>query len=103
IPSGYYTQNPAAQGNEFGPSAMTSTYVGDTYESTGAPASIVEEPAYTLLAWEHLAYAPVCNWLQRPDWFDTPPDDPVMTEHFNFLHNGGTNTIWCDGHAKRLS
>ena len=31
---------------------MTSTYVGDTYESTGAPASIVEEPAYTLLAYD---------------------------------------------------
>ncbi len=103
IPSGYYVDNPAAQGNEFSPCILSSTYVGDTYETVGAPESMVEEPSQTLLCWEHLAFAPVCNWLQRPDWFGSPPDIPEMTDHFNFLHNGGTNTLWCDGHVKRYS
>jgi prepilin-type N-terminal cleavage/methylation domain-containing protein/prepilin-type processing-associated H-X9-DG protein len=103
IPSDYYTQNPGAAGQEFGPSIFSSQYVGDTYETIGCSASLVEEPANTLLCWEHLAFAPICNWLQRPDWYTSPPNVPEMTEHFNFLHNGGTNTLWCDGHAKRFS
>jgi len=103
IPSSYYATNPGAQGKEFSPCVFSSTYVGDTYETVGASASLVEEPSNTLLCWEHLAYAPVCNWLQHPDWFGSPPAIPEMTEHFNFLHNGGTNTLWCDGHVKRLS
>lgn len=103
IESDFYTSNPKVAGKEFGPSVMSSTYVGDTYETVGAPEGMVEEPADTLLAWEHLAYAPMCNWLQRADWLFSPPNVPEMTEHFNFLHNGGTNTLWCDGHVKRLS
>lgn len=103
IASDFYTTHPNAAGKEFGPSVMSSQYVSDTYESIGAPESMVEEPADTLLAWEHLAYAPMCNWLQRADWLNSPPNVPEMTEHFNFLHNGGTNTLWCDGHVKRLS
>jgi prepilin-type N-terminal cleavage/methylation domain-containing protein/prepilin-type processing-associated H-X9-DG protein len=103
IPSDYYAVNPAAQGQEFGPSVLSSTFVDGVYETTGAASSMVEEPSQTLLAWEHLAFAPVCNWLQRPNWYSSPPNDPTMTEHFNFLHTGGTNTLWCDGHVKRLS
>lgn len=103
IPSDYYAVNPNAEGKEFGPSVMTSQYVGDTYETVGAPESMLEDPSYTLLAWEHLAYAPVCNWLQRANWFGGPPNVPEMTDHFNFLHNGGTNTLWCDGHVKRYA
>jgi prepilin-type N-terminal cleavage/methylation domain-containing protein/prepilin-type processing-associated H-X9-DG protein len=103
IPSDYYVVNPKAQGQEYGPSVFSSTYIGDTYETVGASASLIEEPANTLLCWEHVAFAPICNWLQRPSWFASPPDIPEMTEHFDFLHNGGTNTLWCDGHAKRHS
>lgn len=103
IPSDYYAENPAAKGNEFGPSIFSSQYIGDTYETVGASASLVEEPANTLLCWEHLAFAPICNWLQRPNWYGSPPNIPEMTDHLNFLHNGGTNTLWCDGHVKRFS
>jgi prepilin-type N-terminal cleavage/methylation domain-containing protein/prepilin-type processing-associated H-X9-DG protein len=103
IPSDYYAVNPAAAGQEFGPCVFDSHYEGDVYVTVGSSASLIEEPADTLLCWEHLAFAPMCNWLQRPDWYKSPPDIPEMTEHFNFLHNGGTNTLWCDGHAKRFS
>jgi prepilin-type processing-associated H-X9-DG protein/prepilin-type N-terminal cleavage/methylation domain-containing protein len=103
IPSDYYAVNPAAAGQEFGPSIFSSEYVGDTYQTIGCSASMVEEPANTLLCWEHLAFAPICNWLQRPNWYGSPPNIPEMTDHFNFLHSGGTNTLWCDGHVKRFS
>lgn len=101
--SPYYTTNPNAAGQEFGPSAYQVNMVSGVTTSIGAHESMVEEPSNTLLMWEHFFSAPVCNFLQPVDWYLTPPDTPTLKEHFNLLHNGGTSTLWCDGHAKRIA
>lgn len=102
-PSAYYSTNPNAQGSEFGPSAAGLSIAPDgSFSMIGAGDSIVEEPAYTLVAWEHKFAAAMCNFLQPSDWFRSPPADENLKAHFHFLHRGGSNTIWADGHAKRL-
>lgn len=101
-PSDYYTDNPAAAGNEYGPSEATYTMINGVVDATGANDSQVEEGADTLLAWEHESYAPLCDFIQPYDWFTSPPNIPALVEHFNFLHTSGTNTVWVDGHAKRM-
>jgi prepilin-type N-terminal cleavage/methylation domain-containing protein/prepilin-type processing-associated H-X9-DG protein len=101
--SAYYNVNPAAQGNEFGPATRTLRFESGAYVATGAAHSEVQEPSYTLIAWEHLAVVPACNFLQPHNWFDTPPDIPSLRQHFHFLHRGGANALWADGHAKRIT
>lgn len=100
--SAYYQDNPAAAGQEFGPGMATITSINGVIDCTGANDSQIEESAYTLLAWEHMAQAPLCNFIMPYDWLNNPPNMPSLVDHFNFLHVGGTNTLWCDGHAKRL-
>lgn len=102
--SAYYTTNPLAAGNEYGPGTKTVTTGPSGFTvTTGVNDSEIEETAYTLAAWEHKFPAPVCNFLQGPDWKDHPPIDPdTYIEHFNLLHRGGSNLLWCDGHSKRL-
>jgi prepilin-type N-terminal cleavage/methylation domain-containing protein len=101
--SGYYSINPRAAGNEFGPMARTYSFAPDgTVTNTGATNSEVHEPANTLIGWEHLARVPMCNFLQTPNWFNSPPNDPFLKQHFHFLHRDGANGIWGDGHAKRV-
>lgn len=100
--SAYYSRNPNAQGNEYGPGAKDCNDVAGVFDCRGVNDSEVEEPANTLTAWEHGARAPLCNFLQFPDWFDSPPDDPYYKDHFQWLHRGGAVTIWCDGRAKRM-
>lgn len=104
-PSAYYAINPAAAGNEYGPASRTSqidpasgltVYLGTTDAE-------VEEPSTTLILWEHNFTLPLCNFLQPPNWLQSPPDDPGLRAHFHFLHRGGTNTLWADGHTKRLT
>ncbi len=102
MPSAYYTTNPGASGNEFGPAAATQTYINGVADYTGASDSQIQEASNTILAWEHESYAPLCNFIMPYDWFNNPPNNPLLVNHFNFLHTSGTNTIWCDGHAKRL-
>lgn len=102
--SDYYTTNPAASGQEYGPGAKYSSVdANGAVVSLAANASEVEEPAYTLLAWEHEARAPVCNFLQPSDWFSGPPNDPNLIDHFHFLHRKGANALWADTHTKRLT
>ncbi|MBI5708661.1 MAG: prepilin-type N-terminal cleavage/methylation domain-containing protein [Armatimonadetes bacterium] len=104
ISSEYYNTNPAARGQEYGPMARTGeTDVSGATVSLGANASVVEEPAGTLLLWEHEARAPVCNFLQPSDWFNSPPNDPNLIDHFHFLHRKGANALWADTHAKRIT
>lgn len=100
-PSAYYTTNPSAKGNEYGPSMFNPTMTpgGITYQ--GVSDTAIDRPAETLMAWEHLSYAPLCNFLEPYDWFDSPPNNQFLIDHFHFLHTNATNTIWCDGHAKR--
>ncbi len=101
--SSYYNRNPAAQGKEFGPGAKGYTMAPDgSFNMTAASASEVHEPAYTLAAWEHLARVPMCNFLQTADWFDSPPNDTTLKNHFHFLHREGANALWADGHTKRM-
>lgn len=104
FPSNYYATHPEADGNEFGPASRELDNVDPSARTfVSANNSEVEEPAGTIIAWEHLANVPLCNFLQIPDWENSPPNDPALIEHFNLLHRGGTNTIWADTHAKRLA
>lgn len=101
--SDYYATNPAAAGNEYGLACKSALTNPDSSLSfVGASASEAEEPSRTLFLWEHDAYAPVCNFLQQPDWLNSPPESDVLRKHFNLLHNGATNTLWVDLHAKRI-
>lgn len=101
--SGYYSRNPNAYQKEYGPGSKAFAVAPDgSYTMTAAPASDVQEPAYTLMAWEHLARVPMCNFLQVADWFDAPPNDPNLRAHFHFLHRDGANCVWADGHVKRV-
>lgn len=101
--SAYYITNRAAQGNEFGPASRTSQI-----EPSGVPVWLgttdaeVEEPASTLILWEHEFTLPLCNFLQPPDWFNSPPPEPKLRDHFHFLHRDGTSTLWADGHVKHM-
>ena len=101
--SDYYARNPKAQGNEFGPaSKITGTWTDGQLYASGANDSEVDEPSNTLVLWEHLARVPLCNFLQSWDWFDSPPNDQSLRDHFHFLHRSGSNTVWADGHARRM-
>ncbi len=102
-PSAFYDTHPNARAQEFGPAMDNPKTINGLMDFDGANESVIERTSETLLAWEHQAYAPVCNFLQAYDWFSSPPDLQNLKDHFNFLHNGGTNTIWTDGHAKRLT
>jgi hypothetical protein len=104
MPSAYYAVNPAAQGQEFGPSCISIRSAADgSMECDGGNDSIVELPAETLILWEHKAQAPLCDWLQPHNWFIGPPDDPTLKDHFHFLHRSGANAVWGDSHAKRIT
>lgn len=100
--SNYYATNPAANGMEFGPATKTYDLNNGVFNYGGANASELDKPAETLLGWEHLSRVPLCNFLQTDDWLYSPPNNPDLKAHFNFLHRDGTNTMWCDGHAKRF-
>lgn len=101
--SAYYSTNPGASGNEWGPASKNYRFESDgTFTMIAANDSEVQEPAQTLLCWEHLSRVPMCNFLMTDDWFGSPPNNPNLIAHFNFLHTQGANTIWCDGHAKHI-
>lgn len=101
-PSDFYATHPDAENNEFSPATKVEQTVDGAIVNIGANASEVEEPAQTLILWEHMASAPICNFLQQPDWFDSPPNVQSLRDHFHFLHRGGSNTLWADTHSKRI-
>lgn len=104
--SAYYNTNPAASGKEFGPGTMKvgSAPVGDYTVTEAASDGMIEEPAATLAAWEHAYHAPVCNFLQGPDWYDRAPTyDKSLKTHFNLLHRDGSTTIFTDTHARHTT
>jgi prepilin-type N-terminal cleavage/methylation domain-containing protein/prepilin-type processing-associated H-X9-DG protein len=105
--SDYYTVNPGAAGNEYGPGTASydTTFAHGVFDYIGANSSDIDRPAETLVAWEHLSYVPLCNFLQSPNWYSSAPETWSgldLIGHFDFLHRNGTNTIWADGHAKRF-
>lgn len=102
--SPYWSVNPQARNMEYSPAAKTNKYdftIG-RYTAAGALDAEVEQPTQTLLMWEHEAGVPGCNFIFTYNWFDSPPKDAYLREHFHFLHHDGANAIWADGHAKRL-
>jgi len=100
--SAYYNRNPKASGNEWGPGAKDCEMKAGTCECKGANDSEMEDPAGTIVAWEHGARCPMCNFLQTDDWFDSPPNNPALKDHFQWLHHDGAVIIWGDGRAKRM-
>lgn len=105
FPSAFYDTHPSARGQEFGPGGkqVFVSPLSGQFVSLGASDSEIEEPAYTLAAWEHKAHAPVCNFLQAPDWLNSPPNDETYSGHFHFLHRNGGTGLWADGHVKRIT
>lgn len=102
--SPYYSANPGAQGQEFGPGAKNCMTVSPGYIScNGVASSEIEKPADMLACWEHAAWVPVCNLLQTLDWFDAAPVyNSGLRDHFQFFHRDAATTIWADGHVKRM-
>ena len=99
----YYAANPAAKGNEFGPAYRSSQTDPITEEEMplGAHDSEIDQPSTTLVAWEHQNPAPECNFLQSPDWLNSPPEGPYR-DHFHLLHRNGATCLWCDSHVKHV-
>ena len=98
----FYQTHAKALGQEFGPMNMVAYEQNGVIVTLGANDSQMDEPANTLVAWEHSFRVPECNFLQQYDWFDSPPNDPVLLDHFKFLHRNGSNTIWGDMHSKHM-
>jgi len=101
-PSAYVDAHPAAKDKEYGPACRRERITEGVSEFEGVYDSEIQEPSNTLTLWEHDAWVPICNFLQPWDWFDTPPNDQGLRDHFSFLHTSGTNTLWTDGHARRI-
>jgi prepilin-type N-terminal cleavage/methylation domain-containing protein/prepilin-type processing-associated H-X9-DG protein len=100
-PSDYYAVNPAAAGNEFGPTVATITYdpTSGIEIDIGAVDAVIDQPSTTLLLWEHDNPFPRCNFLQPPNWLTSPPGGAYL-DHFHLLHRNGATTLWVDGHVK---
>ncbi|HLJ55963.1 MAG TPA: prepilin-type N-terminal cleavage/methylation domain-containing protein [Chthonomonadaceae bacterium] len=99
--SAYYTTNPAAMGNEYSPFFKNQTLdagSGRMY-AVAARDSEIDEPSSTLAMWEHENPDPMCNFLQPPDWLNSPPGGSFR-DHFHLLHRNGSTTLWTDGHVK---
>ena len=101
LPSAYYNTHPAAKANEYSPCYKSQGHDPATglAVDTASGDSEIEQPSETLLCWEHLNPAPLCNFLQMPDWFTTPPGG-AYRDHFHLFHRGGATTLWVDGHVK---
>jgi prepilin-type N-terminal cleavage/methylation domain-containing protein/prepilin-type processing-associated H-X9-DG protein len=67
----------------------------------GQPESAVPRPSSTLLVWEHQVPFPGCNRGQLGGTADEPAPQPGI-DHWDSLHHGGFNALWCDGHVKRM-
>ncbi len=103
VPSAYYTTNPFAAGNEFGPayaSSVADASAGQLVQ-TGASDSVIDEPTSTLVMWEHGFPVPSCNFLQPADWLNSAPAGSFK-DHFHLLHREGATTLWADGHVKHV-
>jgi prepilin-type processing-associated H-X9-DG protein len=100
-PSDYYTTNPAAKGNEFSPFFKLQAVDPGTgrFIAIAAQDAEIDEPAATLALWEHENSDPMCNFLQPPNWLDSPPAG-VFRDHFHLLHRNGAMALWTDGHVK---
>lgn len=101
--SSYYNRNPRARGNEYGPGTKDCDTDFGYWDCRAVNDSEIEEHSNTLVTWEHGAWAPVCVFLQTWDWFESPPNQQSLIEHFHFLHREGAIVNWADGHTKRMT
>lgn len=94
--SAFYDDNPTIYGKEFAPMAREKKNAPDgSVYYVGAADGEVEIPGDTLIAWEHKFKAPICNWLQTYNWFESAP--ATETSHFGWLHRGGSGVAFADG------
>lgn len=104
FPSSYYARNPLAEGKEFGPGTKEQfAFSTGEFYAIAAQDSDIEVPSETIVAFEHHARIPACNFLQSDDWFNSPPDRQELRDHLHALHRVGVVTIWADGHTRRLA
>jgi len=94
---------PAKYAAEYGPFSKRVDFKAAYIQCVGAKDSEFDSPAYTIAAWEHWFAVPICNFIQRYNWLESPPMDPDLIAHFQFLHYDGANVLWVDGHAKRMT
>jgi prepilin-type N-terminal cleavage/methylation domain-containing protein/prepilin-type processing-associated H-X9-DG protein len=59
----------------------------------GAPLNYVENTAGTILIWEHSESGPWCD--KTPNYLNY--------SHFETVHTGGANVLFCDGHSKQMN
>lgn len=99
-----YFRYPQLKNNEYGPASRTAYYepiIGD-FVYTGTSDAEIEEPSGMLMLWEHNSALPYCAFLQPSDFLDSPPQDTYLKAHFELQHRDGSNTLWADGHVRRL-
>lgn len=102
--SAYWSVNPKAYNEEYGPGFKDLDYVNGVFTASGVNDSEIEEPAYTISMWEHGAWVPTCNFLFLYNWFSGPPAyDEGLKKHFQFLHREAAVVSYCDSHVKRLA
>ncbi|MBL8064236.1 MAG: prepilin-type N-terminal cleavage/methylation domain-containing protein [Chthonomonadaceae bacterium] len=99
ISSSYWNRNPAAIGREYSVGAMRQVSGG----FLAATDSSVQEPSKTLVMWEHGNSPPACQFLFPPDWYDNPPNNSRLIDHFHLLHRGGAVTVFADSHVRRTA
>lgn len=103
VSSSYWSRNPAARLQEYGPGGKNMNNRRGFVEAEGVTDGEIAEPANTLATWEHGVWAPVCVFILGPNWFESPPADTNTKAHFQFLHREAAVLSWCDGHAKRYA
>ena len=114
VPSSFFSKYPGAKDNEY--SVSCEVICGDPYvpnndrlpcgqnwyDMIGANDADIQDPANTLVLWEHYSWAALCDFMQPYDWTYPPPHNTDLLNHFHFLHRNGANTVWADMHAKRF-
>lgn len=78
------------------------SYFGKGRDETGPQNQTdakVPEPAGTILVLEHTNRASECQAGQEAGAGDFLQDEPG---HWQITHQGGMNTLWCDGHVRWL-
>jgi prepilin-type N-terminal cleavage/methylation domain-containing protein/prepilin-type processing-associated H-X9-DG protein len=95
--------NTVIRPNEYSPMSKEAVpNTGPDPMTIGAADAEIDEPADTILALEHNYIYPECNALQFYDWFDSPPDDQDLRNHFTVFHRERFSTLWADGHVKSM-
>lgn len=98
----YWSTNPKAEQAEYGPGGRDMDNSPGFVTTSGVNDSEIQEPSNTIIAWEHAVWAPACTFLMIQNWYETPPKDEELKQHFQFLHREGAMVMWADSRAKRM-